>query len=226
MREATESPRAAFGSRTREEQFEMADRGQQALYHSEHLFAWLCAIGAIALGVVAALVGFGVIGEETALPVGQPGTTGGTEAFSENLLNGLLWMIPAISAAILSYSMHRTEHHRRRAPLTKPDSEQAFFAFEHFMAMVAGIVAISLGAVCLAVGYDLFDRGNTHGDGYLWGLLSIGASTLSLTFHTVVHHQMAQEEAYDDEHLTSIVDERIRSTSFTPVPGERSTASR
>lgn len=212
MKESTLSNRAE----TRAERFEAADRGQEILYHWEHWFAWLTAAGAIVLGVIAALVGFGIIGDgETAAVAGeavQPAT------FSNDLANGLVWALPGLSAAILSYSMHRAEHHRRRAPLNKPESEQALWSFEHLMAMVAGTVGIALGVVAILVGFDVFDRGNIQGDGYLWGLLSIGASTLSLTFHTVEHHQMA-ETIVNEDYLTSIVDARVRGATTTTKAG-------
>jgi hypothetical protein len=180
------------------------------MYQTEHWFAWLTGLVAIGLGVFAALIGFGVI-EGTEAVVSEIATDG-EGAFSNDLADGFVLAFPALAAAVLSYSMHRAEHHRRRAPLDKPETEQALWSLEHMLSMLAGLVAISLGVVAILVGYDVFDRGNIQADGYLWGILSIGSGVMSLTFHTVAHHQIAQE----DDYLVRIVDERVRLTTTPP----------
>jgi hypothetical protein len=189
---------------------ERLNRASEALYQWEHLLGYVAVGLAVGLAVVGLLVGFGII--DTADDLEVTDTAAGTP-----FTDALLWMLPAISAAILAYGLHAGDHHRTQQHGgteldRRPRSEQALWATEHMLSMAAGVVAIALGAVAILVGFDVFDRGNVANDGFLWAIASICAAILTAALHAVGHHQVETNEDY----IVAIVEERVRTMPSAP----------
>jgi hypothetical protein len=181
------------------------------MYHLEHWLAWVAALVAVGLAAAALLRGFGIIETGDGVTFDTATDEQGA-AVGGSIADALVLMLPAISAAILSFAMHSNDHHRSRYPDYKPQGVQALWAGEHFFAMIFGVVAISLGVAGILVGYDVFNRGNDQADGILWSLAGIGAAVLSTTLHSVRHHQVATDEDY----LREIVEGHVHDTVTTP----------
>jgi hypothetical protein len=193
---------------------------QVPMYHTEHMLAYIMAVAAIVLGVIGALRGFGILGEG-ALEQAAEGNFAALDAGGGNpFWDALVWLLPAISAAFLAFALHSSEHHLARNPATLDDAHKSMFNAEHFGAWAMGLVAIACGALAILVGFDVFDRGNTQGDGIIWGLLALGSSGLTATLHGVRHHQLATDEDY----ILSVVERRASQRSTTTAPGTTSTA--
>jgi hypothetical protein len=180
----------------------------------EHMLAYVMAIAAIALGTIGLLVGFDILasGDNTA---GQDLAAG-----EGNFWDGLLWIVPGISAAMLSFALHRTDHHLSRNPMTLDSAHKGMWSGEHAFAWIVGLGTIALGTIGLLVGFDVFDNGNTAFDGLLWSFASLGGSVLTNTLHSVRHHQLATDEDY----ILSVVEKnegRRTTTGTTEVARER-----
>ncbi len=173
------------------------ERGSYALYQAEHWLAWLVALVAIGLGVVGVLRGFGLIG-----------TIG---AGVDTQTDGMIWLIPAISASILALALHTSGHHRRTSA---SDQDMALMMFEHSLAYLMALAAIAGGVLGILVGFDVFNNGNTPQDGFIWSVASIGASVLTVTLHTVRHHQVAE----DTDVIVAMVEQRMAPASRTGMP--------
>jgi hypothetical protein len=191
----------------KDERRERLNRASEAVYQWEHMLAYIAAAVAVGLAVIGLLVGFGVIDTTNDLEVTDTAT--GT-AFTD----GLLWLLPALSMAILAYGLHAGDHHRAQQHAgteldRRPRSEVALWSAEHLFSMIAGGVALALAAVAILVGFDVFDRENVANDGFLWAIASIGAAILTAALHAVEHHQVETDEDY----IVSIVEERVRGRS-------------
>src|SRR5215216_4504454 len=81
-------------------------------YRVEHLLAWLMAALSIVLGVLGALEAFDIINLGDAI-LSPDGGTGVADAGL--FADGALLLIPAIISAFLALTLHRNEHHERRA---------------------------------------------------------------------------------------------------------------
>lgn len=188
---------------------------QVPAYHTEHLLAYVMAIVAVALGVIGLLVGFDVIaGDANTLTAGDSGT-------SNNFMDGMLWLLPALSAAMLANALHRTDHHLSRNPSTLDTAHKSMWNGEHGLAYVAALGAIGLTVIGMLVGFDVFNNGNVPGDGFLWIVAGLGASILTVTLHSVRHHQLATDEDY----ILSVVEhhqgQRTSARATGEVLGER-----
>lgn len=153
-------------------------------YNLEHTLGWLMALAAIALGVIGLLVGFGVIGGSEAGVNIDEAAGAGAEGASD-WLQGALWLLPAISIALLSRALHSSDHHERRSLNEEHDG---MFAAEHGAAYLAALVTIGAAALAPLVGFDVFDRGNVAEDGMMWGIFSIMPAVITNTLHAVRHH--------------------------------------
>lgn len=175
----------------------MADRtdyGHNGAYAFEHTLAWLLAFVAAGLAAIGALVAFGVMrGTEQGVDVTSAAGAGAEGA--SDWMQGLLWLLPAISAALLSRALHITDHHRA-VPDGAGDRHDAMFNTEHGMAYLAALVAIGAAALAPLVGFDVFDRGNVAQDGLIWGIVSVVPAVLTGTLHAVGHHQHVITETY------------------------------
>ena len=96
-------------------------------YSFEHTFGWFLALVAIALGTIGLLVGFGVIGgSEAGINIDEAAGAGSEGA--SDWLQGTLWLLPAISIALLSRALHSSDHHERRS---LGEEHDGMFAAEH-----------------------------------------------------------------------------------------------
>lgn len=156
-------------------------------YSFEHTLGWLMALLAIAAGAIGLLVGFGVIGgSEAGVNIDQAAGSGATGA--SDWMQGALWLLPAISLALLSRALHSADHHERQ---TVAETHDGMFATEHAGAYIAALVTIGAAALAVLVGFDVFDRGNVAEDGLMWGIASLVPAVLTNTLHAVRHHQHA-----------------------------------
>jgi hypothetical protein len=176
------------------------------MYHFEHFMAWLFALGALALGAIGLLRGFGYIGND--VPAGTDDLAAKWDA--------LLWIIPALSAALLSFAFHATDHHLARDPSTLSPEHEGMWKGEHFFAWVMALGAIGLTLVGMFAGFNTFSDTNEYSqfDGLLWVLCGFGAAVLTNTLHFVRHHQMAS----DHDYIVTLVERRVRSRSEGAVP--------
>jgi hypothetical protein len=175
-----------------------------AMYNTEHSLAWLMALGAITLAVIGALISFDVFS------IGGVGTEEGESAAARNFQEAAIWLLPAIGAALLAFTLHATQHHRGLGTRMDPRDmqsgardipqrdvnrgNQALWGTEHAMAYLAALAAIVLGAMTVLVGYDVFNNNNTWRDGVTWGLLAITIGVLAATLHQVGHHVPEEDE--------------------------------
>ncbi len=158
-------------------------------YSAEHALGWILALAALALGALGLLVGFGVIGgSEQGVNVDDVAGAGGAGA--SDWLQGALWLLPAISIALLSRALHSADHHERYDYAGETnDNNDSMFNTEHAGAYIVALVTLATAALAPLVGFDVFDRGNTAEDGLLWGIASVVPAVVTNTLHAVRHHQ-------------------------------------
>jgi hypothetical protein len=151
------------------------------LYKVEHMLAWLMAVGAIVLAVLGALASFDIVDFRD--EAGIAGEAADAAAIS-NFQDGVLFLLPAIAAALLAMTWHNTEHHRAvRSP-----EQPGLWSVEHWLAYLGAAATIVFGVLSILIGFDVFDSDNTWRDGATWGLLSIFSGVLTYTLHHVEHH--------------------------------------
>jgi len=159
------------------------ETGSAAAYNTEHWLAWLMVAMSLALAAIGLLRGFGFIGDEATAVEGVT-----AENISGSIQDGFLWMMPAIAAGLLSMALHQSGHHR--AVVSDGEhNESGLYGIEHMLAYLLAAATIAAGAIALLVGFDVFDNGYTRGEGMLWGLAAIVGGALTVTLHTVGHHQ-------------------------------------
>jgi hypothetical protein len=213
----------------------MEDRAdaQKGAFAAEHGLAWVMALVAAALVTIGLLVGFGIISEDDVAPTDVGEGAGVQEVFGAAGLTdfeeGLLWILPAITAGILAYTLHETDHHRgtRRQTTVDDDSRKGMFSAEHGLAYLMAALAIAGAVLGVLVGFDVFDNENTFEDGLLWSVSAIAAATVAMALHNVRHHQLAT----DEDVIVRIIEERTGTTTMargervgervTDRPGER-----
>ena len=200
---------------------------RSGMFTTEHSLAWVMALGALVLAAIGLLAGFGIIGsdDEAGVAAEAGGVAQAVGADLANWQEGLLWIIPAISAAILAYTLHNTGHHRSspaRREAVGQDSESGMFNTEHSLAYLMALLAIGSGALGLLVGFDVFENENTFADGMLWALASLVPATLALALHEVRHHQMASEE----DVIVRLIEERTGPRTTTTAPRTERVADR
>ncbi len=168
------------------------DNERTGAYAFEHTLAWLMALVAAGLAAIGALVAFGVLGgSEQGVDV--TGASGPGAAGASDWMQGMLWLLPAISAALLSRALHITDHHRA---LAADEANGAMFNTEHGAAYIAALVTIGAAALSPLVGFDVFDRANIAQDGLIWGVVSVVPAILTGTLHAVGHHQHVAAATY------------------------------
>lgn len=183
------------------------DTANAAAYQTEHWLAWLFAAIAVVGGILALLRGFAIIGNSLSVT----GVVTGSN--SNPLYDGFVWMLPAIAAALLSFALHNSGHHRvnEGGKADKPDT--GLFKTEHLLAYLFAAGTIAAGVIALLVGFNIIGTGNPQPNGWLWGLTSIGLGTITNTLHTVRHHQLAAEEDY----IAAMMDRRMSAMSSMPA---------
>ncbi|MDO8616562.1 MAG: hypothetical protein Q7T33_12645 [Dehalococcoidia bacterium] len=197
------------------------EKAQNAAFAGEHLLAYLCAIGAVALAVLGLLEGLGTIDLFEAGRGAQEGAPNVGDASGTNIWDGVLFLLPALTLAILSFYFHSADHHRLRDVRTVDDKDKAAWGIEHSGAMVTAAVAVVMSTIGVLVGFDAFSGGYTAEDGVLWQIGALIPATLSCTLHAVRHHQLSVEEDY----IVALVESRVtsRSTGGTIAGAETQT---
>src|SRR5688572_10067445 len=126
---------------------------QDEAYRAEHWLSWLMAVAAIALGVLGAIEAFALVNIGDA--IGQAGQTASASGDVDPFQDGLLFLVPALVAGFLAFSLHRGEHHLARwsgGPVIRPGTlgddhddrrqEQGLWTGEHAGAYIATFTAI------------------------------------------------------------------------------------
>jgi hypothetical protein len=182
---------------------------REPVYHVEHWIGYVMALGAVVLGFIGAIVAFGVLNVRTLEIAQDPLATPGNTVL--NFQDGMLFILPAIAAAFLAFTLHMTEHHNR----TIASRERGMFMFEHGAAYLMAGLAFLFGVLTPLIGFDVFNRGNQVFDGYVWGMLAVGSGILTTALHAVGHHQLAA----DEEYISRLVEQRVAGTARPTAPG-------
>jgi hypothetical protein len=194
---------------------ERHEEANAAAYQTEHWLAWVFAILAIVGGVLGLLRGFAIIGTSVTVAGNTVPGTAATGTNSNPLFDGFVWMMPAIAAALLSFALHNSGHHRHMATAGEP-ADDGLFKTEHMLAWLFALGTIAAGVLAVLVGFNIIGTDDPQPNGWLWGLTSIGLGTITNTLHTVRHHQVAAEEEY----IAAIMDRRMSTMSAPPpMPG-------
>lgn len=187
------------------------DQAQSSLYGTEHILAWIMAVGAIVLGAIGALTGFGILELRDAVDEVAPaaGDAIAASVFSQDFWDGTMLIFSAITLAMLAYCLHSNDHHRLRSLSTVEDSERGMWTAEHGLAYLFALGTIALLVIGLLTGFNAFSADHDQRDGLLWIWLGLGSGVLTATLHAVRHHQVSAEE----EFVIGIIDERVSSRS-------------
>jgi hypothetical protein len=161
--------------------------GDQA-YTTEHSLAYVMAVVALVLGVIGVLRGFGVIGGSDA-----SNTPNGNVSA---LWDGVMWLLPAISAAFLAWALHTNDHHRMRDTAQLPDADEGMWKGEHAAAYLSAAASVVFALLGMLVGFHLLGRGDHQYDSIPWHLASIGMAVLTNALHSVRHHQLATDDDF------------------------------
>jgi hypothetical protein len=225
----TLGPSGKVGGRAlREEAMERRlDEAQDSLYGMEHWLAWFMAVGAIVLGVIGMLVGFGIVdlrgGNVAGLDI--PGLNlgaGNRGVLGNNFWDGAMWLFAAISASVLAYTLHTSDHHRVTNLSQVSASDRGLWSTEHSLAYLFAVGTVVLVVIGLLTGYQTFSNSNTQFDGLIWIWAGFGTSVLTMTLHAVRHHQV------QEDYIMSMLQERTgRATpAATPMrePGTQRTS--
>jgi hypothetical protein len=192
------------------------DRAQESAYGVEHMGAWLFALIAIVLGIIGLLTGLGVVDWRDATSLANiEGIVGDSDAapvfLRNNFWDGAMLLFSAMTAALVSYCLHASDHHRLRDVSTLSSRERGAWAAEHGLAYVAVLAAIVLVVIGLLTGFNTFSNTHDQGDGLMWIWMGLTSSGLALALHAVRHHQISAEE----DVIIAIVEERISATTPT-----------
>ena len=164
---------------------------QEAAFNTEHIAAYALAAIALLLGIIGVLRGFGVLGNDGGADVGAPGTR---DISFPAIWDSVVWLLPALSAALLAWALHRNEHHRLRNPERATDRDEAAWKLEHMLAYVMTVASLLFAVLGMLTGFNVFGRDNgDQPDGIPWLLASLGTAILANALHSVRHHQMSRE---------------------------------
>ena len=183
---------------------------QVGAFRTEHTAAYLMAAVAIVLTVIGLLRGFGMLGDTTNDIVGEPTTL--TASFPA-IWDAVVWLLPALSAALLSWALHQTDHHRMTSPELMDDANEGAWKGEHAAAYLMAVLSIATGVLGILVGFDVLSRGNDQPDALPWLLASLVTGVLTNTLHTLRHHQLA-----DETYVTRLVEHRLGNATITAHP--------
>lgn len=182
-------------------------RGQETAFAGEHVLAYLTAIGAIVLAALGLLEGFGVVNILDAgagAAATSPDVNEGGNA-TTSFLDGVLYLLPAATLALLSLYFHSSDHHRLRDVRTLDNKDKTAWGVEHGGAMAAGLAATVMTTIGFVVGFDIVSNNYRAEDGILWQLAALVPAVLSVTLHQVRHHQTVAER----DVIIAMIEERI-----------------
>lgn len=186
-------------------------KAQETAFAGEHLLAYLTALVAIVLAAWGLLEGFGIVDivDAGAATAANPAIEGSNAQTA--FMDGILLLVPAATFAFLSLCFHASDHHRMRDVRSLDSKDKSAWAAEHAGAIAAGLAATALAVLGLLVGFDAFGSGYTAEDGILWSLASLVPAILSVTLHSVRHHQTSAER----DVVIAMIEERIVSVPST-----------
>lgn len=156
---------------------------------TEQSLAMVLGIGALVLGAIGLLRGFGwiEIGTAAEAPV------------SENFASGLMWMLPALAAAILAVAMARSDHHHEM-------QEDRPGQILHMLAYAVALGTLAVGVLALLTGFNWIGMDTTAADGFLWGTASVLYGLIAWGFHAAVPATITHED-----YLVALVESRVGS---------------
>ena len=192
---------------------------QEAAFNTEHMAAYALAATALILGIIGLLRGFGILGNDEVRDVGEAGTR---DIGFPAIWDGVTWLLPAIAAALLSFALHRNDHHRLRDPERTTDPDEAGWKTEHMLAYVMALVSIVCAVLGMLVGFNVFGRDfGDQPDGIPWHLASVLTAILANTLHSVRHHQMSREDTFIIERRDTTAGTTGRTTAAPRDAGRR-----
>jgi hypothetical protein len=164
---------------------------QEGAFNTEHMLAYAFAVAALILGLIGVLRGFGILGNDGAADAGAAGTQ---DIGFPAIWDSVVWLLPAITAALLAWAFHRPEHHRARDPERVTDADEAGWKGEHLGAYILALVAAVTAVLGMLTGFNVFGRDfGDQPDGIPWLLASVGSAILANALHSVGHHQLSRE---------------------------------
>jgi hypothetical protein len=175
---------------------EAVDEAQGSLYAMEHTGAWVLGLLAMVLAIVGTLTGLEIINwreAEVATGAGDASAAAGLPAFlsSDQFWDGAMLLSAGVVTAILAFSLHSNEHHRMRRLGTLDETESSAWTLEHTAAYFVGIGAAVYVIVGLLAGFGAFGD-HDQGVGLTWIWFGVAAAIVSLSLHSVAHHQTAR----------------------------------
>jgi hypothetical protein len=166
---------------------------QEAAFNTEHMLAYAFAVTALILGIIGALRGFGILGNDEARDLGEAGTR---DPGFPAIWDSVIWYLPALAAALLAWCFHRNEHHRRRDPDDVTDKDEAGWKGEHTAAYVMAALSVVAAVLGMLTSFNVFGRDlGDQPDGIPWLLASLGSAILANALHSVGHHQLSRDVA-------------------------------
>ncbi len=195
------------------------DDAQEGAFNTEHMAAYALAAVSVILTIIGLLRGFGVLGNDGTGDAGAPGTQ---DIGFPAIWDSAIWLLPAISAALLSFALHRNDHHRDRHPDRATDNDEAGWKTEHGLAYLMALASIVMGVLGMLVGFNVFNRDfGDQPDGLPWLLGSVAAAILANALHSVRHHQLSRDDDFIIERRTDTVTRGTTSTHDSDVVARR-----
>ena len=186
---------------------------QEGAFNTEHTLAYAFAVAALILGIIGALRGFGILGNDEVRDVGEAGTR---DIGFPAIWDSVVWYLPALSAALLAWTFHRNEHHRRRDPNRTTDADEAGWKGEHAAAYLMAAISVVTAILGLLTGFNVFDRDfGDQPDAVPWLLASLGSALLANALHSVGHHQLSRDDGFVVERTDATA------TRADAIPGAR-----
>jgi hypothetical protein len=178
------------------------------------MLAWLMALAAVIFGVVGLLTGLNIIDWRSGeMAIGdEPGVT-----FLPNWFwDGAMLIFTGITAAVLSLTLHTTDHHRTFTMRSMAKSDQAMMGLEHSGAYLFALISIVLVVIGLLTGFGLFDVDNEQLYGLAWIWTGFGSGILSAALHTVRHHELVEADEIVELVVTRVEGRGTMGTATRP----------
>ena len=167
---------------------------QEGAFNTQHTAAYAFPALAVILGIIGALRGFGILGNDEARDIGEAGTR---DTGFPAIWDSVIWYLPALSSALLAWAFHRNDHHRLRDPEHATDPDEASWKTEHMLAYVMALISVVTAVLGMFVGFNVFNRDlGDQPDGIPWLLASLGSAILAAALHSVGHHQLSRERTF------------------------------